>query len=475
MHPQRLIASLGASISRAFRALAPDPFVISVLLLLATCLLALLFGDFGKAEGGIDLLTKCSRLADSFRDTGTNSHIWSLLAFSMQMCLVLVSGHILASAPPVRRLLASLANLPSSGHAAAATVGFVACLTGVVNWGLGLIVGAVLAREIGQSLARRNIPHHYPIIAAAGYFGLMVWHGGLSGSAPLTMTSLDGARRTLPPDLVQSLVAAGFSDGVPLTHTLLSTSNLIITPGLVLLVPAALWLLTPRPPAPLEPAPALPTPAPPLDPPSSSLPDILERAPWISWTLAIALAAGTARFLQVSSLSKLGINEITGAMLALGLVLHASPRRFLRAADEAASACSGIIIQFPIYAAIIAVMVNAGLIQVLADLATDVNPRLLPLTTFIAACIINLFVPSGGGQWAVQGPISLQAALNAGVHPGKIIMAVAYGDQLTNMLQPFWALPLLAITNAKARDIVGYTALVMLAGGAWIATILILL
>jgi short-chain fatty acids transporter len=120
------------------------------------------------------------------------------------------------------------------------------------------------------------------------------------------------------------------------------------------------------------------------------------------------------------------------------------------------------------YAAIIAVMVNTGLARVVADLASDTSPALLPVTTFISASVINLFVPSGGGQWAVQGPIALEAGLAQGVHPGTMVMSVAYGDQLTNMLQPFWALPLLAITGVKARDIVGYTALIMLLGAAWI-------
>ena len=91
----------------------------------------------------------------------------------------------------------------------------------------------------------------------------------------------------------------------------------------------------------------------------------------------------------------------------------------------------------------------------------------LPLFTFVSAGIVNIFVPSGGGQWAVQGPIALTAGIDANVPVGKMIMSVAYGDQLTNMLQPFWALPLLAITGVKAKDIVGYTALLMVVAAVW--------
>ncbi|QYU66047.1 TIGR00366 family protein [Leptolyngbya sp. 15MV] len=166
---------------------------------------------------------------------------------------------------------------------------------------------------------------------------------------------------------------------------------------------------------------------------------------------------------------RLGLNEITAAMLAAGLVLHGSPRRFVRAVELAAGACAGVLIQFPIYAAIIGVMVGSGLARALAEVSAGVGPGLLPVSTMWSAAVLNLFVPSGGGQWAVQGPIALEAGLAAGVEPGRMILAVAYGDQLTNMLQPFWALPLLAITGVRAGEMVGYTCLVMLAGAAWMS------
>jgi short-chain fatty acids transporter len=108
------------------------------------------------------------------------------------------------------------------------------------------------------------------------------------------------------------------------------------------------------------------------------------------------------------------------------------------------------------------------------SLASFSNTGTLPLTTFFSAAFINLLVPSGGGQWAIQGPIAMQSAVATGIDPAKMVMAVAYGDQLTNMLQPFWALPLLAITKVEARDIVGYTAVAMIAGAVWISLGLLL-
>ena len=200
----------------------------------------------------------------------------------------------------------------------------------------------------------------------------------------------------------------------------------------------------------------------------SGVPDRLDRSPLVVWIIALPLLLAFARYVQVSGPGRIGLNEINAAMLALGLVFHGSPRAYMDAGTEGARGCAGLIIQFPLYAGIMAMMVVSGLVGRLSDGLVSVgNETTIPLLSFVAAGVVNLFVPSGGGQWGIQGPIALQAGLDAGIAPGKMIMAVAYGDQLTNMLQPFWALPLLAITGCKARDIVGYTAVVMRFAGVW--------
>jgi short-chain fatty acids transporter len=475
MPEPRLIDRVASLITGVFRAIVPDPFVIAVLLLVVACLAGLAFGDF-NSPSPLSLADKVARLADAFRDNGTTPHIWSLLAFTTQMCMVLISGHVLASTRVVHAAIRRVADLPTTGAGGAALVAFGACMTGVINWGLSLIVGALLAREVGRSLQRRGISHHYPIIVASGFFGLMVWHGGLSGSAPLTMTSIEGAKRTLTPEVVANLAAAGYEAGVPLSQTLFTISNAVITGGLLLLVPLCVWFIAPRS-GTMQACPAWDEQAKrvPVAGPERSLPDRLELTPLVPIALALVLAVGLWRFVSVKSLNTIGLNEISAAMLVLGLVLHGSTRRFVAAVDEASTACGGIIVQFPIYAALIGVVSASGLIRVFADLAAAVPPSALPFTTFLSACVINMFVPSGGAQWAVQGPVALTAALEHGIAPGRIIMAVAYGDQLTNMLQPFWAVPLLAITGARARDIVGYTAIVMLLTGVWVVLGMLLL
>ncbi len=181
------------------------------------------------------------------------------------------------------------------------------------------------------------------------------------------------------------------------------------------------------------------------------------------------------RFSTKQGFMSLGPNEVNTLMLALGLVMHGSVRSYLRAAENGARGCAGIILQFPLYAGIMGMLASSGLVSDFSQFMGSVaNETTAPMFTMLSAAIVNVFVPSGGGQWGIQGPIALQTGAEVGVAPAKMIMAVAYGDQLTNMLQPFWALPLLAITKVKAREIVGYTAVVMMVVAAWMVLGLLL-
>jgi short-chain fatty acids transporter len=471
-----MLSRIGLGISAVLRRIMPDPFVIAVLLTGATVALAL--WRMGVQPVRPDRPPGLRGVAgDLWWLTGVwggDTGLWQLLAFSMQMCLVLVTGHALASTRPVGRAIRALSGVPRSGGQAAALVGLVACTTAVINWGLGLIVGALLAREVGQAMARRGAPVHYPLLAAAGYTGLMVWHGGLSGSAPLSMTTPAGAAKVLP-KLPQFEGLA-----IPLTDTLATPMNLTVTIGLLVMTPIVLWLLNPRAHASSPPRLMQAT----TDPSAFAAAEAgearepfaerMDRMHLFSLLLAGALIAALVRFAITRSLWTIGLNEVNTAMLALGLLLHGSLRRYAAAVEHAIRGCAGILLQFPIYAGIMGVLVASGLGKWIAlEIGQRATAETLPLFTFISAGVLNMFVPSGGGQWAVQGPIALESAAQLGVPPGKVVMAVAYGDQITNMLQVFWALPLLAITGARARDVVGYTAVVMCFAFMWVGLCLV--
>ncbi len=478
-----MIARLGELLGRTVGRWIPDPFVIAVLLTVMTGILGIAFGDFGGRDG--DLATRAVWMLDTWRGP---EGIWKFLAFAMQMCLVLLTGSALVAAPVISRALDRLARFPRSRRSGAATVAVVACSLGLINWGLGLVAGAILARRMADAFDARGLVGHRAILAAAGYTGMMIWHGGLSGSAPLTMTTVSNAQKALPQVTIDALVAAGFGRAddpsavmVPLSQTLFSPLNVAVSLGLLVIVPVVVWLL------------AGPTGQPAAEPPlgeparttrvaeesgrelTGSAIDRLFASPIVATILGVLVSGAFVRFVVVSGPGAIGIDQVNMAMLGAGILLHRSLASYAGAAEGAAKECSGIMLQFPLYAGIMGMMVSSGLVAQIARWGVGVvDPGLLPIAEFVLAAIINLFVPSGGGQWGVQGPIAIQAGLESGVSPGRMIMAVAYGDQLTNMLQPFWALPLLSITRTRPQQLVGFLAVIMAAGALWISACLII-
>ena len=461
---RKLVGDLGLFINRTIGRWIPDPFVLAIGLTLLTAILAVCLPGTFSNRPEEDTLLKA--LVKAWWGDGG---LWALLAFSMQMAVILVTGYALASSRPVKAAIDGLASLSQSTATGAMLVALVAIITGLINWGLALVVGALLARAVGRSLEARKIPCHYPLLAAAGYVGLVVWHGGFSGSAPLSMTTELGAAKVLSPQL-----AAEFAkEGVPLSETILSKMNIIASLGMVAIAPIFFLIVAPRRAEDHESPSSLGIT---LD--SKDAADHDRSGPIgvaLGIGLGVALLVGFGFYADDFGIQRLGLNQVNAIMLGLGLILHGSPTSYIRAVEDAARGCAGIILQFPLYAGVMGIMATSGMLAMFANVAAEHSTQTtLPLFTFLSAGVVNIFVPSGGGQWAVQGPIALQAGVDAGVPIGKMIMSVAYGDQLTNMLQPFWALPLLAITGVKARHIVGYTALLMVVAAAWLAFCLLI-
>ncbi len=450
-----MIRALGASLARLFRAVTPDPFLLAIGLTALTAVLALLLTPIGAGE-----------LVDAWQGP---RGFFGLLGFSMQMCLVLVTGHALASAPVVQGVFRRVAEWPRSAGAAGAMVAAVSMGFALLNWGLGLMVGAILSKRVAESAARRGLVLHYPLIAAAGYTGMLVWHGGFSGTAPLKVTTRPDLIELLGPEL------GAVVPTLPIFETLLSPLNLVTTLGLWVLVPLLIYAMTPSAgestPLVLEDTEAKDDA--PMAPSDPSWTERLEASPLVTLVLVVPLAAYVVRYLGAKGFGNIDLNFVNVVLLTAGLLLHARPRSYLRAVETAVSGCAGIILQFPLYGGIMGMMAVSGLAKLLAAAAVTLSsPSTYLVFTFLSAGLINLFVPSGGGQWAIQGPIALQAADQLGLSLSSAVMAVAYGDQWTNMLQPFWALPLLGLTGVRARDMMGYTAVIFLASGVWFVALL---
>jgi len=445
-----MLARLSARLADVAQRVVPDPFVIALALTLVSFALGLL------VMPEADPVALAAGWFERFSATTT----W---AFTTQMAVILIAGAVLASAPAVRGVLGRLADIPRSTRSAVALTAFVAMSAAFVNWGFGLVVGAVLAREIGVRARAAGRPLDYPLVGAAGYTGLMVWHGGLSGSAPLKVTEGTPATSLLPQG----------GPPIPVDESLFSGLNLGVTLGLLVFVP---WLMSRM----VNPEREVVPDGPRLvgDDARSEPPDG-ERHPMLGRLLGLAIVVLGALALsaQVSGdqswYRALSLNVVILVLLMAGLALFGTPLRYGRAYLASVPEAGGILLQFPFYFGILGILQASGMVELLAtrsaDMARGLSTVGLPLgwcfdvVTFLSAGLVNLFVPSGGGQWAVQGTILAEAAGELELPLSRAVMALAYGDEWTNMLQPFWALALLGITGLKARDILGYTLTVMLA------------
>ncbi|MCP3859675.1 MAG: short-chain fatty acid transporter, partial [Phycisphaeraceae bacterium] len=390
--PRNIVAGLGLLVTRTIGRWVPDPFLIAIGLTALTAILALTVpGTFATSDPQTDGSTPSpvSLLLEAWwGDDG----LWKFLKFGMQMAMVLVTGYALAASPPIHRGIDAISDLPRSTTSGVVLVSAIAVGTGLLNWGLALVVGALLARGVGRSLERRGIPCHYPLLVAAGYTGMLVWHGGFSGSAPLQMTTPANAAAVLP----DSMVAEYAANGIPLSETILSPMNLFVSFGLLLVVPLAFLLLVPSTPDAFQSPKRLDID---LDDDATASEPMNPIEVVLGVSLGIALIAGFIVYLgsNAGGVGRLGLNQINAAMLGLGLILHGAPTRYLRAVEDAAKGCAGIILQFPLYAGVMAMMAASGLLGLFAEAAITLStPATLPLFTTASAAIVNIFVPSGG-------------------------------------------------------------------------------
>lgn len=396
--------------------------------------------------------------------TGWGEGLSGLLEFMTQMALVLMLGHMLAHTRPVSALLDRLAALPRTPLQAYLFVFFVAGIASLITWGLGLVVGALMAKEVAKIGRTKGLKLHFPMLVASGFSGFVVWHMGYSGSGPLTAATED------------SLIAEALGgQTIPVTQTIFAPWNLLAITVTLLVVGLALFLIAPRDGSTIH---ELPEGAD-LDPDAEHVADVHTPADRLDAsripTTLIGLGLVTYLVIHFAQGGGLGLDVVNWSFLALIFLLSGSGFEVLHLTKRAASNVGDILLQFPLYAGILGIMESSGLIEVFSNaLVSIATPTTFGMLATLSAGIVNFFVPSGGGQFAVQAPILLDAANRLGVDPAVAIMATAYGDQWSNMIQPFWALPLLAIAGLRMRDILGYTTVTFIASGAvFLGTMLI--
>lgn len=391
------------------------------------------------------------------------SGVWGLLAFAMQMALVLVSGSALASAPSLKRGIAWLASLPKTPVAAIALVTAISAVACWLNWGFGLIVGVIFAKDI----ARRLPGVDYRLLIASAYSGFVVWHAGLSGSVPLKLA-------TPGPDLAAATNGA-IVDPIAISDTILHPFNIAMVVLVIIAITAVNALMHPKGSQVVTVDPELLVEEAPVEKRKAETPaEKLENSRLLSWLIA---ALGIA-YLLISLVFRGGafdLGSVIMIFLFLGILFHGTPVAYVRAFGKAAAGAAGIILQFPFYAGIMGIITGVGesgicFGTVISNACINISsPVTYPLLTFLCAALLNMFVPSGGGHWAIQAPIMFTAGAELGVDPGLTGMAIAWGDAWTNMIQPFWALPALAIARLSAKDIMGFCLIDLFVSGVIIS------
>lgn len=391
---------------------------------------------------------------------------FSNLAFIMQMIMILFAGYALAISPVVIKMLKALTSLPQTRAGALWFTFTASYICGYINWGFGLVAAALIAKETAAKHHGKKLD--FPIMVAAAYAASQV--AALSSAVPLQIST--------PGHFLEKVIGV-----IPLSETLFASWNIVLTVVIWLAVSVLLRFMNPAAEDAIEldyaiireeeaAAAALQetsrqakrTPAEKLD---SFMP--------LTLFLAALILYYCVRYFMKNGFMNLSTDIVIAIFLGLGILAHKTPIGYVRAVNEAIKTCAGIALLFPIYYGLMGMMRSSGLATTMSEWFVSFSTvKTLPMYTFWSACLVNLFIPSGGGQWAVQGPVMMEAAASLGASLPKTAMAVCWGDLCTNMIQPFWAIPVLAIAKLGVKDIMGYCFLIGAVEFVIISVVLIL-
>ncbi len=432
---ENFLARTGLAFARWTERWFPDAFVFALLGIIVVFIFGLLIGEApGKlaVEGG--------------------KAFWSLVPFTMQMAMVIIGGYVLASAPPVYRLIQKLAGVPKTPKGAVAFIAIFSMLSSLLSWGFSLIFSGILAREISARVKGLD----YRAAGAAAYLGLgAVWACGLSSSAALLMAT----KSAIPPKLFE------ISGLIPLTNTIFMWQNAVVALLLILVSTLIAYFSAPSA-AHARTAQDFGIVHKPL---RMELEPRTKPGEWLEYSPLPTLAIGALltwylvdvfRTSPSGALAALDLSTYNIIFLTAGLLLHWRPKSFTRAVVQSIPATGGVLLQFPFYAVIFGMITGTGISDYLANLFVAVSTRhTYPLLVAAYSALLGVFVPSGGSKWIIEAPYVLKAASLHHVHLGWVVQIYNASEALPNLLNPFWMLPLLGILGLKARDLVGYCCL----------------
>ncbi len=420
----------------------PDAFIFVIVLSVLTFLLAVFNTD--------------SSIIETFEAWGTG--LPKLFTFTAQICIIMITAHALAHTKPVENILSKIGSYPASQIQAYALVTFISGLASLFAWSFGLIVGGIVSKFVAIGCAKKRIKIHYPLLVASAYSGYVIWHMGYSSSAALFVSSADHS-------LINKIGV------IPVTDTIFNPFNITIAIFTLLIITIVNPLMRPNNDSEINEIDSNvfrftdKSDSDDMNKKIRSPAQVIENNRFISFFLAISLLLFIGLIFYKKGFS-LDLNIVSWSFLGIGLLLSNSPIHYVKLVNRASITVGPIILQYPFYAGIMGIMADTGLINVLAEKISSIaTADTLGFYSFLSGGLVNMFIPSGGGQWAVQGPVMIEAANYLNVKPYVIVLGVAYGDQWTNMIQPFWTIPLLAIAGLHMRQIMGYTFVIFIITG----------
>ncbi|MGG0891561.1 short-chain fatty acid transporter [Cytobacillus horneckiae] len=407
----------------------PDAFVFAIGLTILTMILAMVIE--GQAPKDMVLAW-----GDGF---------WDLLAFTTQMAVILAMGYVLATAPITDKLLNKIAAKVHTPKGAIMVATLVGAVGSYLNWGFGLVIGGIIARKLAMNV--KGV--HYPLIIAAAYSGFTFYGLGLSASIPVLIST--------PGHPLEASMGI-----IPLAETIFSLPMIITAIVLLVTLPFVNAALHPKKNI-IEINPAL------YEEKTAAAPNVLDdhtfatrlnNSRFLSYAIGMIGLVYAVWYLVDGN--TLNLNIINFIILFLGIILLGTPAKYMQSLNNGIGTISGIILQFPFYAGIMAIMASSGLVDTIAAAFVNFSTaESLPFWGIISSFFINFFAPSAGGHWVVQGPFMIDAAKELGASISQTSMSVMLGNAWNDLVQPFWILPALALSKLKLKDIMGYLVMIM--------------
>lgn len=383
---------------------------------------------------------------------------WGLLAFTMQMTLLLVTGNAVASSPPAKRFLSKVASFPKNAVQVVIVGAVGAALLGYLHWGIGMMGGIMLGRELLASAKKRGIKVHKATLVTAIFLSFMPGSAGISGAAALYSAT---------PGYLKNLVAPEYKgltpDAVSLAQSVASPAFIVTLILGVIVCTAICLIMAPKKEDKIE------------EISDEFMNEVLSgedafkvdrSTPALKMNnsrIIMYIFGGIGLAWSILNLSKVGLdglslNNYNFLMLALGMVLCGNPELFCKNIREGLDGTWGFIIQFPFYAGIFGIISATGLGVVIAHFFISIsNGETFPIIAYIYSAILNIAVPSGGSKFVIEAPYIIPAAIETGSNLPAVISAYQLGDGTTNVIIPFFALPYLANFNLKFNKVIPYS------------------